>query len=542
MASGAEQQRWRQTEELFYQASELPPAERESFVELHCAGDDELMREVWSLLASADEPLEPLREPIRDAIEDLSGAPPGMVIGPYRILRLLGEGGMGKVYLATRADQQYQQQVAIKFMHAGQMAPRSLLLRFRSERQILADLNHPNIARMFDGGVTAEGVPYIVMEYVEGTPIHVHCREHHSTVAERLRLFLEVCAAVDYAHRHLVVHRDLKPANILVTAEGVPKLLDFGIAKLLEDGQDSEGASTRTLDRLLTPEYASPEQVEGKPVTTVTDVYGLGALLYELLAGRKPFRLDNIHSLEAARVICETLPELPGTAARDNPGAAPPDAHLVKGDLDRVAMMALRKEPERRYASALSLAADLEAWLAGYPVQARPATWSYVAARYVRRHRWAIGAAAVALLALIGFSAGMTLLKQRADRQQIIAAQQAEFLSGMFHAATPDVARGKQLTVREMLDLGAQRAEQQTGDSEVRASLLLSIGWSYRWLGYYEQALRLAKQSYAIQSRIYGENSEQSADSLDLLAGSYRDAEDYAHAEPLFRRLLDVRH
>src|SRR5258708_7006546 len=356
MISSAEHDRWRLVEELFHQAAELPAAERDSFLDSHSAGAQDLRREAASLLAAADRTLQHLSEPVRDVLDALSGEMTGQLVGSYRILRLLGEGGMGRVFLASRADEQYQQFVAIKIIHTGQFAPGSMLLRFRSERQILANLHHHNIAGLLDGGITADGIPYLVMEYVDGTPIHTYCTARALSVAARLRLFRDVCAAVDYAHRHLVVHRDLKPANILVTTEGVPKLLDFGIAKLLtSDVSSADPPLTGTLERMLTPDYASPEQVLGQPITTASDVYSLGALLYELLSGARPFHFDSRNPLEAARIICETMPEPPSAAAKAHPQSAPPDAYLLKGGLDRVVLMALRKEPSRRYASAMQL-------------------------------------------------------------------------------------------------------------------------------------------------------------------------------------------
>jgi eukaryotic-like serine/threonine-protein kinase len=542
VVNSEEQDRWQKLEPLFHQAVLLAAPERDAFLDLNCAGDVQLRRELTALLASADRTLGPLQEPIRRAVDELTGVSAGQSIGPYRVIRLLGEGGMGRVYLAVRADEQYRQQVAIKMMHAGQLAPHRLLARFRAERQILADLNHPNIARLLDGGITPEGVPYIVMEYVEGVPIHIYCRTHHLSVRERLRIFSSVCSAVDYAHRHLVVHRDLKPANILVTTDGIPKLLDFGIAKLLTpDPISGEDAPTQSFERLLTPEYASPEQVLGQAVTTAADVYGLGSLLYQLLCGTPPFVLDTKNPLEAARLICEVTPQPPSVQAGVHPDDAPADAAVVKGDLDRIVSMALRKEPHRRYASAARLAEDVEAWIGGYPVQARAATWNYVTRRYVRRHRWAVGGAALFVVTLICFSAAMAYLKRRADHQEAIASQQAEYLAGMFQAATPDTARGRTITARELLDLGAQRIEHETNtDPEVRAALLYNIGVSYRSLGYYTEALGLARQASDIQAKVYGPRSPHTTSALWLLASSYRDVEKFQSAEPLFRRLLQI--
>jgi len=307
---------WRRVESVLNEALDLRPEERPAFLEGACAGDPDLRREVESLLASVDKSVgfieAPLHEVARQLAEDSEG--PGSRIQAYRLLKVIGEGGMGKVYLAARADDQYSKQVAIKLLQAGFAQTTAMLLRFRSERQILADLDHPNIARLLDGGVTPSGLPFLAMEYVDGIPIHEYCRRNHLSIEQRLRLFMTVCAAVEYAHKHLVVHRDIKAANVLVTKEGEPKLLDFGIAKLV-DAEHGTAAQTRTADRLMTPEYASPEQITGGAVTTATDVYALGVLLYELLAGSRPFSLETITPVELYRVICERDPEAPSARA-----------------------------------------------------------------------------------------------------------------------------------------------------------------------------------------------------------------------------------
>ena len=278
--------RWQRIDELFYAALDLPPHSRLQFLQQACGPDLELLNEVESLLNSSEQTLGFARKAVSQVVrqQTIEEQPAGKRVGAYQVLRVLGEGGMGMVYLATRADQAYQQQVAIKLMRPGFVPSQGMLLRFSAERQILANLNHPNIARLLDGGTGPGDLPYLVMEYVDGVPIDDYCREHKLSIDDRLKLFRSVCAAIEYAHKNLVVHRDIKPGNILVTADGEAKLLDFGIAKLL--GPEKGNLTlTRASQRLMTPEYASPEQIRGEPITTATDVYALGVLLYELLAG-----------------------------------------------------------------------------------------------------------------------------------------------------------------------------------------------------------------------------------------------------------------
>jgi serine/threonine protein kinase/tetratricopeptide (TPR) repeat protein len=362
-----------------------------------------------------------------------SAARIGTRIGPYRIVREIGHGGMGNVYLATRDDEQYQQQVAIKLLKTG-LAGDVMRRRFRTEMQILADLNHPNIARLLDGGETTDHVPYLVMEYVEGTSINDYCAEQRLSTDQRLRLFITVCAAVQYAHQHLVVHRDIKPGNILVTHDGDPKLVDFGIAKLLERGATPESPATVTAMHFMTPEYASPEQVRGVSVTTATDVYSLGVVLYEILSGRSPYRLNNRMPHEIAKVILDQDPERPsaaiGTRAKfestngsNGRATTTPVVNLpklrgrLKGDLDNIVLKAIRKEPERRYGSVQQLADDIHRHLTGLPVTARPDTFGYRAGKFIRRQKVAVTAAALVVLTLV-FGIVATLKENRVARTE----------------------------------------------------------------------------------------------------------------------------
>src|ERR1700677_4206354 len=316
---------WQRIEELFYAALDLDSAARPGFIQQACGSDLDLLKEVESLLGSSAKTMGFARNAVMQVArqQTIEPQPVGKRIGAYKLLRIIGEGGMGTVYLATRADELYRQGGVIKLMHPGFGPSQGMLLRFSAERQILANLNHPNIARLLDGGMTADGIPYLVMEYVNGVPIDDYCRQNNLSVDDRLKLFGSVCAAVEYAHKNLVIHRDINPANILVTADGVPKLLDFGIAKLL-DPQSGTPALTRTSERLMTPEYASPEQMRGDQITTSTDVYALGVLLYELLAGRRPFQIATKSPLEVAQVVCEQDPEPPSRATFARHERTPP--------------------------------------------------------------------------------------------------------------------------------------------------------------------------------------------------------------------------
>lgn len=381
---------FRRVRELFDQTVDMPEAERGEFLRRVC--DDLAVRgEVEALLREAEG--EAFADRVREAISDLpdpdaaAGAAAGKRAGPYELIREIGRGGMGAVYLARRADAAFQREVAVKVVQGGLEAG-PVLERFRAERQILASLSHPNIATLLDGGTTEDGVPFFVMELVEGRPIDVHCREERLDQGDTLRLFLSVCAAVQHAHEKLVVHRDLKPSNILVTRDGLPKLLDFGLARLLTP---ERAERTATEQRALTPAYASPEQVRGDPVTTASDVYSLGVVLYALLTGRKPYRAPTG---EPAALLNAVLTEEPLA-----PGVAAPEAKIPR-DLDAVVLKALRKEPRSRYGSAGELGKDIERFLGGARVVARSDTFGYAARRFVSRHRSELVAAAVAVLSL----------------------------------------------------------------------------------------------------------------------------------------------
>ena len=424
-------QRWKQIEALFEQALELTPDRRPTFLQNSCDGDEELRREVESLLDSHGRAGSFIDQPnLFVAGDQIDGneapIPSGQLLGSYRVVRELGRGGMGAVYLAERADAEYHKCVAIKLIKRG-MDTDSVLRHFRNERQILANFDHPNIARLLDGGTVGSGLPYFVMEYVEGLSIDAYCETHALPLNERLALFREVCAAVTYAHRHAVIHRDIKPSNILVTSDGAPKLLDFGIAKILQPGGAIEASATMTGLRLLTPEYASPEQVQGKAVTTATDVYSLGVVLYQLLTGLKPYRLKTGTPEEISRAITEQEPARPSTAvAKSDEGSKSQIANpkLLRGDLDNIALKALRKEPERRYPSVEQFSEDIRCHLEARPIRARKDTIHYRAAKFVQRNRVATAAAMLVFVSLVGGIIATAWEARRARAEEAVAKEQ----------------------------------------------------------------------------------------------------------------------
>jgi eukaryotic-like serine/threonine-protein kinase len=466
---------WERAKGILDAALELPAVERSAFVAAAAGGDAALAREVESLLAAnegdwklfdasrtgwaaAFEPPEPPRRRI------------GERIGAWEILEEIGHGGMGQVYLARRADDEFQKKVAIKLVRSG-MASAEVLQRFRNERQISAALEHPGIARLIDGGTTARGEPYFVMEYVAGVPLLDYCRDRRLSIRDRLRLFREICAAVQYAHQHLVVHRDLKPGNVLVSPEGVPTLLDFGIAKLVGAGEGAPaGEDTATLLRILTPEYASPEQIRGRTVTTASDVYSLGVVLYELLTDEKPYRIETGDPEELLRVVCEADPERPSTRAAG-----------LGGDLDAIVLRAMRKEPRLRYASADHLSEDIRRHLDGQPVLARRGTLSYRAGKFARRHR--VGLAAVVLLVLaLGGGVAATLREARRARRAEARAERrfndvrrlANSFLFEFHDAIrdlPGTTAARALVVMRALEYLDSLAKESEGDRALRREL-----------------------------------------------------------------------
>jgi non-specific serine/threonine protein kinase/serine/threonine-protein kinase len=459
--------RWEELQRVFDEAVERTAELRPAFVAQACGDDLELRRNVEALLRAHEAAGRFLETPVGDETPTEGTDLVGRRVGPYTIAAEIGRGGMGTVYRARRDDDVYFKEVALKLLSGG---ARSALFveRFRRERRILARLEHPSIARLIDGGTTEDGYPYFAMEYVEGLPLDLHCARGGLDLRSRLDLFRAVCGAVAYAHRNLVVHRDLKPTNILVTSDGTPKLLDFGIAKLLAPDEPGAPELTRTGMALMTPEYASPEQVAGGPVTTATDVYALGVLLYQLLAERRPYELGTRSPEEIARVVCHEEPPAPSAAV-----GAGADAdrlrHALAGDLDTIVLKALRKEPERRYRSVDELSEDVRRHLDGRPVLARKDTLFYRTGKFVRRHRGAVAAAALVVLSLVGGLAATLRQARIAEWNRAQATHRSRDAQRLAHslvfelhdsiADLPGATRARELLLRrasEMLDtLGA---------------------------------------------------------------------------------------
>ncbi len=401
-------------------ALELERSEWPSFLDRECSGDPALRAEVESLLGYREQAAEFIEGAAIQANAEFfanedSVLEPGQLVAQNQILSQIGAGGMGEVYLAE--DLSLGRKVVLKLVKHG-LGGRELIRHFHQEERILAGLTHPNIARLYGAAVTDDGVPYFVMEYVEGERLDEFCTLRQLPVADRLQLFRKICAAVAYAHQHLVIHRDLKPANIWVTPEGEPKLLDFGIAKLLDPGDDIPAEQTITLLGMMTPEYASPEQVRGETMTTASDVYSLGVILYELLVGQKPYRLTSRQPAAIARAITEEVPPRPSTAVASNQQPAIKNQKSLRGDLDNIVLMAIRKEPERRYASVAFFAEDIRRHLEGRPVIARKDTLRYRSAKFVARNKFGVAAAGVVLATLLGGIVTTQWEAERAEQQR----------------------------------------------------------------------------------------------------------------------------
>jgi eukaryotic-like serine/threonine-protein kinase len=520
-----ETDRWQRLKEVFQEALELAPADRGAYVEAACGGDVDLRRDVEALLDADEESSGFLSESADSFVPGLSEAAQsdadvGREIGPYRILREIGAGGMGTVYLAERTGE-FRQEVALKLLPRG-MDTRKVVSRFRYERQILAGLRHPNIASLLDGGSTEDGRPYFVMEYVEGTPIDTYCRQHGLPVQARLELFRKVCAAVQYAHQNLVVHRDLKPGNILVTAEGTPKLLDFGIAKLLRPDTTLQSALTQPGVRPMTPEYASPEQVRGLAVNTASDVYSLGVVLYELLTGEMPYRFEGRSITEIERVVCEVEPLKPSAVTQ---------SVRLAGDLDTILLKALEKDPERRYPSVEPFSEDLRRHLEGRPIGARPATTMYRMRKFVRRNRTGVAATALVALSLIAGLITTTWQahvarqqRERAERRFSDVRRLANTFLFEFHDKIKDLngaTEARQLVVAKALEYLDSLSREAAGDT----SLQLELAEAYIRLG-------------DVQGNPYTSNIGDAPGALASYAKSIRTAQAVLDREPRNARAL----
>jgi len=559
--------RWQEIQGLFAELIDADPETRAARLAELGPADAEVHRAVERLLASdarGDEVGHSIGAAADALLENHLDRLIGTDVGPYRVVSILGHGGMSTVYRGERADAQYQRVVAIKVLDQAAMHPR-LRSRLNSERQILASLDHPSIARLIDSGTLEDGTPYLLMEYVDGQTLLEFCDHRELSLRARIELLIKVCAAVDFAHRNLVVHRDIKPANILVQPDGTPKLLDFGIAKLLApEGLAYTLPLTLVQERILTPENAAPEQVLGRPITTATDVYALGVLLYHLLSGRSPYRLTCYSQLQLERAICVDDPVRPSqrVAARSHSEPAP-DAERIaarrglnparlaaqlSGDLDAIVAMAMRKEPDRRYSSVQALCDDLTRYLQGQPVKARQGDWRYHGAKFFRRNAlWVSGVGAV-MLTLGGIAAVtlrqnhlIALARDSAAQERDRAQQVSTFLVDVFSQADPFTAQGRMPTAKDLLDRGAEQIlGNATLNPEVRAELLESIGLAYRRQGLTDQAVALLQQALATRRELRPVDSRRVAAALANLAQALSEGGHLGAAEDDLNQALKI--
>ncbi len=514
--------------ELFLSASELPPEQWEGHLQASGAdaADVSAVRKMLVARSRAFDWFDGLEKDLPSLVPaPAESKKEGQRVGPYKLLREIGHGGMGEVFLAERDDGQFARQVALKVIAGARYSAR-MQRRFLAEREILSKLSHDNIARLLDGGADEYGAPYLVMEYVEGQTLLEYCRAAGLGVRERLRLFLQAGAAVDYAHRHLVVHRDLKPANILVDADGKVKLLDFGIAKLIEPDPMEQ---TTLTGLALTPDYASPEQVTHGEITTATDVWGLGAVLYELLTGQRAVKPKDRTWREVERAVLEDVPEAPSRIVPS-----------VDTDLDHICAKALAKEPERRYASVEMLLADVERYLSGNPVVARGDSWSYRASKFVRRNKGGVAAATVAALLVVGFTVSLAVQSARLKRERDKVQRVASLFVDLFSVSDPDQSRGAQITAREVLDRGVDKIRGGlVNEEEIQVELMDVMSRAYHKLGLYDRALPLMERPLEIR-RAAGEAAAV-AENLHRIGLVLHDQGRYGEAEKRFREVLGIR-
>ena len=567
-------EKYQQVKEIYQGVLESAPDQREAFLVAACQGDEDLRREVESLLAFRNEAEGFIETPAfaagaRLLAKDQNESLEGQEIGQYRLIAEIGQGGMGVVYRAARSDDQFQKEVAIKIVRLG-LDTEDMRRRFRHERQILAAIDHPNIAKLLDGGTTRDGRPYLVMDYVEGLPLTTYCDQHRLSTSARLKLFLAVCSAVSYAHQNLVIHRDLKAANVLVTEEGVPKLLDFGIAKLLNPEAVSDEGHTVTQLGVMTPEYASPEQVLGEQVTTATDVYSLGVLLYELLTGHRPYRIKSRRSDEIIRVICEQQPARPSAVVSSVEVVSPEDRptkqtitpeavsearnqspeklrRSLQGDLDNIVLMAIRKTPERRYASVAQFAEDIRRHLEGLPVIARKDTFTYRAAKFVRRHRIGVTAAVIVFVGLLAGVAAVAWQarvarreRDKATLEQAKAQRINKFMQETLGAPNPN-QQGRDVKVIDVLEKAARRAETELANQpEVLAEVRRTIGYTYYNLELYDKGEPLLRSALKTFQETLGENHPATAGCMKELGELLAYQEKYDEAIPLLRKSMEI--
>lgn len=550
-------EKWERIQTLFEQAVELDKNERDRFLQKECAGQPELLAEVQSLL-DEDENLHPalsesaglkLKSMVSKAESDRMI---GKILGEYRVESVIASGGMGTVYNALRADGAFEQQVALKISHHS-LSSASFEERFRQERQILARLNHPHIARLLDGGVTDDGLPFFVMEYVSGQPIDQYVQDNNLSIDQILDLFLVVCKTVGYAHSQLIVHRDLKPGNIFVTETGQVKLLDFGIAKVFDSDSASPSAQTLTQggQTPFTPEYAAPEQIMGQPVSTSTDVYAMGVILYELLTGQRPYSFDSSQIAEIQSVVTNAIPQKPSTIVLKNQNGKSlfSDIKLtsrrLRGDLDSICLKALKKEEQSRYATIEQMADDIQRHLSGLPVGASGDFLLYRFRKFTQRHKVGISTFSlfsITIFSLIYFYTAQ--LRQQTLEAQLEAKKAAavsEFLGGLFEAAGPEEARGKEVTAEELLAKGAKRIDTELFDQpEVQATMFSVVGDVYRRIAEFEKAEQLFLKSLERAQTLYSAQSNEVIDVYQNLGNLYREMGQMERSGSYYSKALEL--
>jgi eukaryotic-like serine/threonine-protein kinase len=534
-------------------ALSIEPDRREAYLHEACGSDPAMIEEVREILLSVGDSdtfwggwREWSERQIGDLLRDTGHTgrvSDGDRIGSWRLLRLIGRGGMGDVYLAERADGSFRKKAALKVIRPlyrhGEL-DESAVYRFRQERQILAQLNHPNIARLYDGGHTRDGLPWLAMEYVDGLPITVWSGEQNRSLKERLELLKKVCEAIQHAHKHLIVHRDLKPENILVTGDGEVKILDFGIAKLLgDDITDVHKLDTRPDQRAMSLAYAAPEQITGEPVTTATDVYALGLLLYELIAGVYPFTLEGLNIVQIEQVIRTREPVKPSVVRKSQSARS-----SGSRDLDAITMKALRKEPDQRYESAGHLLDDIIRYQNNKPVTAQRETLRYRAGKFVRRHRRSLVTMILVVLGFIGFSVyharQLAYERDLAWREAARAEQVSQFLADMFSSSDPSEARGRDITARDILDRGAERIHGLIDQPDLQAAMMQVIGRVYWSIGSYDEAIPILEQAIALRDSLSDEPGADLALSHFTLGSVYHDLGQYRQALPHFERAVHI--
>ncbi len=532
---------WEKKKEIFSRFLEDDPEDLPDFLAENCGRDDDLRRDVEAFIAAYREAGDFIERPAFNVTSAITGEPRiDRNLGRYRILEQIGSGGMGAVFLAERSDGEFSQQVAVKIIRHI-FADRELVDRFKRERQILANLNHPNIAKLIDGGVSESGEPFLAMEFIEGEPIMSFAETRGLSVEERLKLFIKVCRAVKYAHQNLIIHRDLKPGNILVTNDGEPKLLDFGLAKFLDENTLTDAERTQTAYRAFTPAYASPEQIRGDQLTTFSDIYSLGVVLYELLTTKHPFDFGNKNVDQIGRMISELDPPLP-SANSTQPGRIT----QLKGDLDNIALRAMRKEPERRYESVEAFIDDIERHLNGLPVKARPNTYGYRALKFAKRHKAGVIAALLVILSLVGGLAASVWQARIARQEKEKAENINSFLEQTLRYSNPILSdlhkNGSETTVNEVLDEAARRLDsgEFDGSPELKAELARTVAATYFGQGKYAQARKFMGQYVSFLKDNYRENDPKMIAGSILWANLLFSKGDIEEAESSYRHYLPL--